>query len=367
MEDSQQLEFVREDAEGFQDFRDALSDYAPQMEQVLGKLGQNPTSPELIADLFRLVHTIKGDAGLCRVMFVVPYAHALEGLLARLRAGEFAWQEVMGDLLMLVLDRIELVMSQVASARQVDAGQMAHLLATLQTLEHQPLASVLATCSRLVSALVGVRDKQAPAPAAKNTANAQSERQQDMLLFRTLALQLEQRMPEFVGRTERNLKLALEINRLSGGWVDAQQLQAAVYLHDVGMMFLPESLWLKNGQLSDEERRMMSMHPAWVSGLLGRMPGWEEAALMVLQHHETPDGEGYPYGLVAGEIVPGARILALVDAFESVMLKHQHRGQRRSMLRAAAELNAAENQFDRAWLDPFNQVVRRMLETSEAA
>lgn len=112
---------------------------------------------------------------------------------------------------------------------------------------------------------------------------------------------------------------------------------------------------------------MMSMHPAWVSGLLGRMPGWEEAALMVLQHHETPDGEGYPYGLVAGEIVPGARILALVDAFESVMLKHQHRGQRRSMLRAAAELNAAENQFDRAWLDPFNQVVRRMLETSEAA
>jgi hypothetical protein len=65
-----------------------------------------------------------------------------------------------------------------------------------------------------------------------------------MLLFRTLALQLEQRMPEFVGRTERNLRLALELNRQAGNWVDAEQLEAAIYMHDVGMMFLPEA-WLK--------------------------------------------------------------------------------------------------------------------------
>ncbi|MBV8680455.1 MAG: Hpt domain-containing protein [Aquitalea sp.] len=362
MSDEVQLQFVREDPEGFQDLRDVLSDYAPQIEKLASQLSQQPRSPALIGDLFRLVHTIKGDAGLCRVMFVVPYVHALEGLLGRLRSGELEYQEVMGDVLMLVLDRIELVMAQVAGARSVDVAQMQTLLEALCSLETLPRASVLATCSRLVSAMVGVQGKSEAPAVAEGGKSGLQVRQQDLLLFRTLAMQLEQRLPEFVGRTGRNLKLALELNRQGGGWVDAEQLEAAVYMHDVGMMFLPEEVWLKVGQISDEARRLMALHPAWVAGLLGRMPGWEEATLMVLQHHESPDGEGYPYGLVGGEICPGARILALVDAFESVMLKHAHRGQRRSMLRAAAELNAADHQFERAWLDPFNQVIRRMLE-----
>ncbi|WP_287877270.1 HD domain-containing phosphohydrolase [Aquitalea sp.] len=362
MSEEEQLLFVREDAEGFQDFRDVLSDYAPQIEKLASQLSQNPRSPELIGDLFRLVHTIKGDAGLCRVMFVVPFAHALEGLLARLRSGELVYQEVMGDVLLLVLDRLDLVMAQVAGARKVDVAQMHNLLDALCSLESAPLPSVLATCSRLIAAMVGAQgSSDAPVAAAAGKSVAQS-RQQDMLLFRTLAFQLEQRMPEFVGRTERNLRLALELNRQAGGWVDAEQLEAAVYMHDVGMMFLPEQVWLKLGSISENERRLMVLHPAWVAGLMGRMPGWEGAALMVMQHHETPDGEGYPYGLASGEICQGARILALVDAFEAVMLKHAHRGQRRSMLRAAAELNAADDQFERAWLDPFNQVLRRMLE-----
>lgn len=362
MSEEEQLLFVREDPEGFQDFRDVLSDYAPQIEKLASQLGQNPRSPELIGDLFRLVHTIKGDAGLCRVMFVVPFAHALEGLLARLRSGELVYQEVMGDVLLLVLDRLDLVMAQVAGARQVDVVQMHNLLDALYSLESAPLPSVLATCSRLIAAMVGVQgSSEAPVAVAAGKSVVQS-RQQDMLLFRTLAFQLEQRMPEFVGRTERNLRLALELNRQAGGWVDAEQLEAAVYMHDVGMMFLPEQVWLKLGGISENERRLMVLHPAWVAGLMGRMPGWEGAALMVMQHHETPDGEGYPYGLVSGEICQGARILALVDAFEAVMLKHAHCGQRRSMLRAAAELNAADDQFERAWLDPFNQVLRRMLE-----
>ncbi|KJV33389.1 hypothetical protein VI06_01875 [Aquitalea magnusonii] len=362
MSDEAQLEFVREDPEGFQDFRDVLSDYAPQIESLATQLGQNPQSATLIGDLFRLMHTIKGDAGLCRVMFVVPYAHALEGLLARLRSGELVYQEVMGDVLLLVLDRLELVMGQIASARQVDRVQMQTLLEALRSLETLPAPSVTASCARLVAAMVGAQGKSEAPAATASGASKVLTRQQDMLLFRTLALQLEQRMPEFVGRTERNLRLALEVNRQAGNWVDAEQLEAAIYMHDVGMMFLPEALWLKTGSISDNERRLMVLHPAWVAGLLGRMPGWEEAALMVMQHHETPDGEGYPYGLVAGEICQGARILALVDAFEAVMLKHAHRGQRRSMLRAAAELNAADDQFERAWLDPFNQVLRRMLE-----
>ena len=45
----------------------------------------------------------------------------------------------------------------------------------------------------------------------------------------------------------RILRLAQETNKTGNSAVDPVQLEAAVYLHDVGMMLLPESIWLKVG------------------------------------------------------------------------------------------------------------------------
>lgn len=83
---------------------------------------------------------------------------------------------------------------------------------------------------------------------------------------------------------------------------------------------------------------------------------------MVLQHQEMHDGGGYPSRLKGDEICDGAKILAIVDAFESVMLKHSHRGRNRSVLRAIAEINACDNQFAPEWIAPFNTVIRRTIE-----
>ena len=68
-------------------------------------------------------------------------------------------------------------------------------------------------------------------------------------------------------------------------------------------------------------------------------------------------------GLVAVDICAGAKILAIVDAFEAVMLKHIHRGKNRSVLRAIAEINACDTQFAPEWINPFNQVIRKTLES----
>jgi len=66
--------------------------------------------------------------------------------------------------------------------------------------------------------------------------------------------------------------------------------------------------------------------------------------------------------LHAEGICPGAKILAIADAFESVMLKHSSRGHNRSVLRAVAEVNACNNQFAPEWIEPFNSVIRHMVE-----
>lgn len=84
---------------------------------------------------------------------------------------------------------------------------------------------------------------------------------------------------------------------------------------------------------------------------------------MVAQHHEMPDGAGYPSEISNPDICPGAKILAIVDAFEAVMLKHIHRGKNRSVLRAIAEVNACDKQFAPEWISPFNLVIRKTVET----
>jgi len=106
----------------------------------------------------------------------------------------------------------------------------------------------------------------------------------------------------------------------------------------------------------------MHQHPSFAAGIVERMTGWQEAAMMIAQHHEMADGRGYPQGLKEDQIVPGAKILAIVDAFESVTLKQSHRGAGRSLLRAVAEINASDNQFSVEWIEHFNQVIRGMVE-----
>jgi hypothetical protein len=356
-----QWQAVIEDEESFNDFRDALSDNAPHVEALVALLRLHPDDTKAVADLFRVFHNIKGDASLCRLGFLVPFMHSVETLLARVRALEVPFSCALADVLLLSVDRLQQAIDMLASREPTSDLHLPEFTVGLEGLHAVPASAMDAACLRLIDAMIGVISRgESVAPPDLDA--LWNDRGGDLAFFHQLALQLESRSALFEGRTERNLKLALLTNQMAGGWVDADQLCAAVYLHDVGMMLLPEVLWMSSKQLSAEQRQQMSEHAGWGAGLLARMPGWEDAAQMILQHHEKPDGSGYPQGLPGAEIVPGAKILALVDAFEAVMVKQGVRGQPRSTLRAAAEVNAADHQFDKAWVEPFNRAIRHLIE-----
>ena len=348
----------------FQDFRESLADLAPRIEQIIAELKREPGKTILISDLFRAFHNIKGDAGLCRVEFVIPLVHGIETLLSRMRAGEIQLTDLLSEVLLLTLDRLEQAvesLSHNASASALQLPVLARGLDGLSTLEATELDPA---CARLIEAVTGFRHAAVVLPerSRAEVERSNEELSQDLRFFRGMALQLEMRSPLFRGRTTRNLQLALATNRAAGGVIDNTQLEAAVYMHDIGMMFLPESLWLKVERMSDEERAQLVDHPGWAAGLLVRMEGWQDASTMILQHHENINGTGYPNRLAGKDIVPGAKILSLIDAFEAVMLKHSHRGQNKSVLRAIAEVNASDQQFDPDWIEPFNRVIRNMME-----
>jgi HD-GYP domain-containing protein (c-di-GMP phosphodiesterase class II) len=353
------------DPEGLTEFIDDLADQVPRIERDIARLKREPEDRALVADLFRALHTIKGDAALCRVDVGVAIAHPLESLLDRLRSHLLVFSDLLAETFLLALDRLELAVEAIAGRRSLEGLKLVELVTGLEKLAAAPAEAVDDLAVEVVEAVTGFRPAEAMVqlrPGASAAGRSAAQRAVDLRFFRTLAGQLETRSPHLRGRSGRVLRLAQETNAAAGKPVDSAQLEAAVYIHDIGMMFLPESLWLKTDKLTDEDRLAMHHHPAWAAGMLGRMPGWSGAAEMVAQHHEMPDGGGYPGGLKGEAICPGAKILAIVDAFEAVTLKHAERGHGRSLLRAIAEINACDNQFAPEWIGHFNDVMRQTIE-----
>lgn len=354
-----------QDKEALIEFAEALSDRAPLIEQDMAKLGRSPNDRAVIADLFRSIHNIKGDASLCKVEMANHIAHPIESLLTRLRAGELRYTTLLGEAILLAVDRLELATEALVDGKAVSHLKLVALVEGLEQLSQAKQPELDPAAAQLILAVTGFR----PQAALRDTIGklphesaAQDRVAEDLHFFRSLALQFEARSPLFKGRTGRILELALETNKAAGSPVEAAQLEAAVYLHDVGMMFLPQEFWLKVGRMSEEERAVLHLHPDFGAGLLARMEGWQAAARMVREHHEMPDGAGYPRSLKGEGISAGAKILAIVDAFEAVTLKHSARGHKRSILRAIAEVNASDKQFAPEWIAPFNSIIRRRVE-----
>ncbi|MFW5768877.1 MAG: HD-GYP domain-containing protein [Spirochaetota bacterium] len=135
-------------------------------------------------------------------------------------------------------------------------------------------------------------------------------------------------------------------------------LAYAALLHDVGMMKIPDKVLKKEGELTQNELKIIQMHPIYSHKLITKTFKYpEEVGEIVLQHHERWDGKGYPNGLKGKEISLPARILSVADAFEAMV---SHRPYRNSMIGYMAMkqlLNDNGRRFDSAILKAFIKVM----------
>jgi putative two-component system response regulator len=100
----------------------------------------------------------------------------------------------------------------------------------------------------------------------------------------------------------------------------ANDVRLATALHDVGKIGVPDSVLLKPGALSTDERSTMQRHAQigyqLLAGSKSELVG--VAAVIALHHHEWWDGGGYPRGLRGTEIPEEARIAAITDVFDAL-------------------------------------------------
>jgi putative nucleotidyltransferase with HDIG domain len=144
--------------------------------------------------------------------------------------------------------------------------------------------------------------------------------------LQALGAAIDLRDSETAGHSQRVCRYSLEIARAMS-WSDKQlgSLARGAYLHDIGKLGVPDGILLKPGPLTADERTHMQRHVQIGFELVKGIPFLVDAAEIILAHHERYDGSGYPRGLKAEEIPPGARIFAVADSFDAITSDRPYR------------------------------------------
>ena len=100
-------------------------------------------------------------------------------------------------------------------------------------------------------------------------------------------------------------------------------LAFSALLHDVGKTQLPIDLVQKKGELTEHEYDQMKKHPRHGRDLLREYGPTPSASIIAYQHHERPDGSGYPQG--REELDANALIISVVDVYEALTAPRPYR------------------------------------------
>ena len=114
---------------------------------------------------------------------------------------------------------------------------------------------------------------------------------------------------------------------------EVKALEAGALLHDIGKLAVPAHIINKPGRLTPAEFEKMKIHTTVGAQILGRVEFPYPVSPIVRHHHEQWDGQGYPDGLKGEQIPITARIISVVDCFDSV---REDRPFRRGMTRDEA-------------------------------
>jgi signal transduction histidine kinase/response regulator RpfG family c-di-GMP phosphodiesterase len=137
---------------------------------------------------------------------------------------------------------------------------------------------------------------------------------------------------------------------------DLEALAYVASVHDVGMGQVDLSVLQEPGRLDDETWSQVALHPLRSAEIVKPIEFQEQVTEIIMAHHERMDGRGYPKGLQGSQIPIGARIIAVLDAYESMTIGRPYR-EAMAHAEALREIQQCKGtQFDPRVVEAFSQV-----------
>jgi putative two-component system response regulator len=138
-------------------------------------------------------------------------------------------------------------------------------------------------------------------------------------IIMTLASMIEARDGYGEGHCHRMANYATRLGRALGlDENDLQVLYRGAFLHDIGMLSVPEGILQKSGPLEPEERTQVRSHTVVGDRLCSNLRSLHPVRPIVRHHHEHLDGSGYPDALCGDEVPLLAQIVGIVDTYEAL-------------------------------------------------
>ncbi|MGE4357142.1 MAG: HD domain-containing phosphohydrolase [Candidatus Omnitrophota bacterium] len=193
--------------------------------------------------------------------------------------------------------------------------------------------------------------------------NAQLYEERGRILWgsiRSLAALLDIRLPATYTHPVGFVEIVLEIGKeLKLSSEEMEILKYAALLLDAGKISIPDEILMKPAKLTGKEYRLIKEHPIKSAEIVGTIEAMKPAIPLIMHHHERYDGKGYPMGLKKNEIPLGARIIALVDAFEAMICKRPYRGRSMKIEEAVREIKKSSGtQFDPLVVKAFLKLIK---------
>ena len=370
-------------ADALAGFFQTFSSAYEQIEQALLLLDLSPNTPSLIDDLIQSTQLINQSLEQLSFDELQNLTHSLLGLLQDIKKGQIEFNSELSDIILITINDIKNIIETVIDSNKpcVLLKRIPKVCHAIEQISHTPpmqlhsaikdTLMLLDPSTELIEPSISNTDSlkhlfDESAPDAEELAAYGVEESEDFIFFKSLSAPLESRAQYWNSRNQRMLRLALKMNDEAGRPVDPNQLAAAIYLHDAGMALLPLDIINNTDSLTEEQIQQVREHPQFGFELLRYMKSWQEAAYIILQHHERVDGNGYPFGLKGEDICDGAKIVAIVDAVDARTHERGHAAMlKRPLLRAAMEIGKhADVQFDSYWVNIFRSVFQQMRKNS---
>lgn len=107
--------------------------------------------------------------------------------------------------------------------------------------------------------------------------------------------------------------------------MDLKILERASVLHDVGKIGMPDSILLKEGDLTLDEWAIVKRHPIVGEEICKPLRTLKDVSPIIRTHHERWNGTGYPDGLKEEEIPFLSRVFQILDAFDALTTKRPYK------------------------------------------
>ncbi len=137
-------------------------------------------------------------------------------------------------------------------------------------------------------------------------------------------------------------------------------IKIGAYLHDIGKIEIDRELLNKTGELSRDELGLLQRHPEWGAEIVKSVDSLIEVAPLVLYHHESFNGGGYPAGLAGEEIPLSARILKVADSFDAMTSLRPYQKKRTFQQAREEMVRCSGTDFDPVIVETFLRILENI-------